>query len=426
MAGSPANDAGGGWLNRRTLTWAGYDVASSVYFGVAPAVLLPLYFQSLMADFANPTAAWGGLAAGAILASSVAALIAAALSARMPRLRLLNMATAGLVLAMAALAWPLHPSLALAAAAYVAAQSFYFAATSIYESFLPDLLPQEGRQKLSGFGWAIGYVGGAFAIVILLWLVGGQPQSRPLLQHCFAVLAVLSAVFFVIVLALMKRAGFAALGEGVKGPHLSGVLAVLRQWKRHRGLYVLLAGTMLVHLAVSVVVTFTAPILASRFGQTLPDLLWLLLLVHVLSVPSTIGWNMLMTNWSRLAPMAILFSAWGAVLLLMAFGSGPLMPVVTVAVIGCCVGATASALRGFLAESVPPGSAPAFFALATVAGRVAAALGPALFALVTTLRNEQTALMLILLLLAAGAALVLTHVVRSEAAVVPARLKADV
>ena len=52
-----ADSTAAGWLNRQTLTWAGYDVASSVYFGVAPTVLLPLYFQGLMADFASPTAA---------------------------------------------------------------------------------------------------------------------------------------------------------------------------------------------------------------------------------------------------------------------------------------------------------------------------------------------------------------------------------
>lgn len=409
-----ADTAPEGWLNRRTLTWAGYDVASSVYFGVAPAVLLPVYFQQHLAGFANPTAAWGALAAGAILASSVAALIAAALSSWISRFTLLSVATAGLVLAISALAWPLLPSLAFAAAAFVAAQSFYFAATSIYESFLPDLLPAHQLQRLSGFGWAIGYLGGAFAIVILLWLVAGQAQSLALLEDCFGVLAIISAAAFLVVLTLMRRAGFAALGQGPGGPQLAGLSSVLRQWRRHGELHRLLLGTMLVHLGVSVVVTFTAPILATRFGQTLPDLLWLLLLLHVVSVPSTIGWNMLMTSWSRLVPMALLLSAWAVVLLLMAFGSGPWMPVITVAVIGCCVGATASALRAFLAEAVPPGSAPAFFGLATVAGRVAAALGPALFALITTLRSEQAALMVILALLLAGAALVLSHVARER------------
>lgn len=420
-----AETATQGWLNRRTLAWAGYDVASSVYFGIAPVVLLPIYFQELLAGrVANPTAAWGVLAAGAILASSIAALVAAALSTRISRLTLLSGATAGLVLAIAALAWPPVPALGFAALAYVAAQSCYFAATSIYESFLPDLLPQRLLQKLSGFGWAVGYLGGAFAILVLLRLVGTQAQSPALIEDCFAVLAIISAAFFVIVLTLMRRAGFGALGRGAGAPPLTGVLSVLGSWRQHRGLYRLLAGTMLVHLAVSVVVTFAAPILATRFGQTLPDLLWLLLLVHVLSVPSTIGWNLLMTNWSRLVPVALLIAAWALVLLLMAFGSGRWMPVVTVAVIGCCVGATASALRGFLAESVRPGSAPAFFALATVVGRVAAALGPALFALVSTLASEQAALMVVLLLLMAGGALVLLHVLRSEVPAQAAHLEA--
>lgn len=414
-----------GWLNRRTMSWAGYDVASSVYFGVAPTVLLPVYFQELLAGFADPTAAWGALAAAAMLASSAAALVVAALSTRLSRLTLLSAGTAGLVLAIAALAWPPIPSLALAAAAYVAAQSFYFAATSVYESFLPDLLPQALVQRLSGFGWAIGYAGGAFAIVILLWLMAGQAQSPALLRDCFAVLAIISAAFFLIVLSLMRQADFASLGEGAGRPPLAGVASVLRRWRQHRALYQLLLGTTLVHLAISVVVTFTAPILANRFGQTLPDLLWLLLLVHVLSVPSTMGWNLAMTGWSRLVPMAVLLSAWGVVLLLLAFGSGRWMPIVTVAVIGCCVGATSSALRGFLAESVPPGSAPAFFALATVAGRVAAALGPALYALVSMFEGGQAALMVVLVLLAAGGALVLLHVARAEAPAAPLRLEAD-
>lgn len=398
------------WLNKRTLTWAGLDVASSVYFGIGPALLLPLYFQKLMAGFSNPTAAWGGLAAIAILASAAAAVAAAALSARMSRLSLLAGLTAGLVASLVVLAWPPGSALLVAAIAYVAAQSCYFAATSVYESYLPDLLPQDRRQRLSGFGWGLGYLGGLAAIAILLPLVAGQAETPRLIEACFAVLAILCAGFFLIVLGLMRRTGFATLGEGPDAPRLAGLISVLRGWRRHGALYRLLAGTMLVHLAISVVITFTAPILASRFGQSLSDLLWLLLLVHVLSVPSTLAWNLAMTHWSRLVPMALLLAAWGVVLVLMAFGSGRFMPLITVGVIGCCVGATASALRGFLAETVPPGSAPAFFALATLAGRVAAALGPALFALVTALRGEQAALMVVLALLAAGAVLVLLHV----------------
>lgn len=401
------------WLSRRSLAWASYDVASSVYFGVAPAVLLPLYFVERMSDFDNPTAAWGALATLAVLVSSIAALGAASAARRLSRLGLLTGLTAGLLAAIAALAWNPAASLFQAALAYVAAQSFYFAAMTIYESYLPDLLPAATRQKLSGFGWGIGYLGGLFAIIVLLVFISGKPQSPGLLQGCLGILGLISAVFFAIVITFMRREGFARLGGGQGSPQVQSVFGALRHWRSHRRVVHLLLGTMLIQSAVFVVVTFTTPILAGRFGQSLKDLLTLLLIIHVVAVPATFGWSYLMTGWSRLITTAVLFASWGVVLLLLAFGSGPWMPIVTITVIGCCLGATAATLRGFLAESVGTANPVALFALATVAGRIAAALGPALFSLITLAAGERIALLVILLVLACGSGIILMYI-RSE------------
>ena len=402
------------WLTRRTLAWAGYDVASSVYIGLAPAVLLPLYFRDLMSGFSNPTGAWGGLAALAVLVSSFAALGAAAAARRRPRFHLLALFSAGLVAAIALLAWHPGPSLLIAALAFIAAQSFYFAAVTIYESFLPDLLPAGDRQKLSGFGWSIGYLGGIFGIVVLLVIMGAAPQSRELIERCLIAIALISAVFYAAVLWFMHRQGFAKLGEGGASLRLGSVLGALRPWRAQRRVLLLLLATMLIQIAVSVVVTFTAPILADRFGQSLRDLLWLLLLIHVLAVPLTIAWSHVMAPQWRMVATLVLLASWGAVLLLLAFGSGPWMPLVTVLVIGCSLGATASALRGFLAESVGDSNPVALFALATVAGRIAAAGGPALFAMSSFAAGEQAALMVVLLVLLCGGGLLFLYL-RSEA-----------
>lgn len=402
------------WLTRRSLAWASFDVASSVYIGLGPAVLLPLYFRDLMSGFSNPTGAWGGLAALAVLVSSFAALGAASAARRTPRFRLLSLFSAGIVGAIALLALHPGPSLVTAALAYVAAQSFYFAAVTIYESFLPDLLPARGRQKLSGFGWSIGYLGGIFGIIVLLVIIGDAPHSRELIERCLIAIALISAVFYAAVLLFMRREGFAKLGEGRAAPRLGSVLGALRPWRANRRVLLLLLGTMLIQFAVSVVVTFTAPILADRFGQSLRDLLWLLLLIHIIAVPLTIAWSYVMAPAWRMIATFVLLASWGAVLLLLAYGSGPWMPLVTVLVIGCCLGATASALRGFLAESAGEGNPVALFALATVAGRIAAAGGPALFAVVSIAAGEQVALMVILMVLACGGGLILLYL-RSEA-----------
>jgi UMF1 family MFS transporter len=415
IASSPPADHAS-WLNRQTMAWASYDVANSVYFGIAPTLLLPLYFTGLLDGYDNPTAAWGVLAAIAVLASSAVALAAAILSRHISRFRLLMAFTVGLVAALGGLAVSPGDSLLLPALGFLAAQCCYFAAATIYESYMPDLLPPDLVQRLSGFGWAIGYLGGMLGIIALLGFVSRHPAPEDPLQACIGILALLSALLFSIVLLWMRATGFTRLGENTHAAELSGFFSILSRWRAHRMLIRLLAGTILINMGIAVVVTFTAPILASRYGQTLPDLLLLLLMIHILSVPSTIIWNALLTRWSRLVPMCLLLASWGAVLLLLAFGAGPWTPQIVVLVIGCCLGATASSLRGFVAEIVPQGSAPAYFALATVAGRLAAAAGPALFAVISLRAGASAALISVLALVAAGAVLVVYHLVQGKPA----------
>jgi UMF1 family MFS transporter len=402
------------WLSRRSFAWAGYDVASSVYVGVVPSVLAPLYIRELATDFQNPMAVWGILSVAAVLVSSVAALAAASLAGRMSRFSLLTALTAGLLAAMVALAWNPNGSLAQAVLAFVAAQSFYFAAMAIYESFLPDIVPPEARQRLSGFGWATGYLGGLVAVIVLLVLIGGRPQSAEILALCFFALVVVGGLAFAIVIPVMRHEGFAALSGRTGAPQLGGALSALRHWRSNPGVFQLLLGTMLIQMGVFVVVTFTTPILADRFGQSLEDLLWLLLIIHIVAVPSTLAWSHMMTGASRLGATLLLLACWGVVLLLLAFGSGPWMPLLTITVIGCCLGATFSGLRGFLAESIGTSNPVALFALATAAGRIAAALGPALFSLIILAAGEQVALLVILLVFACGGGIIVSYIRRED------------
>lgn len=397
------------WLTGRALAWVSYDVASSVYVGAVPSVLAPLYIQELMKGSGNSNAVWGLLSALAVLVSSLAALGAASAAGRMSRFSLLTILTASLLAAMAGLAWNPASSLIHAAFFFVAAQSFYVAATTIYESFLTDIAPEERRQTLSGLGWATGYLGGLIAILVLLALIAGKPQSLEVLALCYGALLVMASVMFAAVLLFMRSQGFGAMDRS-GAPKLRSVLAAAGQLRSDRSLAQLFAGMVLVQMGIFVVVTFTAPILSERFGQSLADLLWLLLIIHIVSVPSTMAWSYLMNGVARFAAMAVLMTCWLLVLLLLAFGSGAWMPVVTVLIIGCCLGATLSGLRGFLAERASSANTVALFALATALGRFAAALGPVLFALMTLLGGERVALVGALLVLACGAGFILLHV----------------
>ena len=297
----------------------------------------------------------------------------------------------------------------------MAAQSFYFAAMTIYESFLPEVAVGEARQRLSGFGWAMGYFGGILAIMLLLPIVAGQPESLGLIALCFTVLAVIGGLLCVIVLSIMRLEGFARLQGTQHTPRLGSMLGGLRSWRSNPEIFQLLLGTTLIQMGVFVVITFTTPVLSGRFGQGLEDLFWLLLLIHIFAVPSTLGWSHLMTGSSRRAAALFLLAAWVLVLSLLAFGSGSWMPLFTVIVIGCCLGATFSGLRGFLAEAAEGSNPVVLFALGTVSGRIAAALGPAMFSVILLAAGEQVALMAAALVLAVGGAILFSYLGRNTA-----------
>ncbi len=114
------------WLHQRAMAWAGYDVATSVYAGVVPALLALLYIRELSVGMENSTAIWGVVSVTSVLVSSIAALAAASAASRFARFSVLVILTQALLGAILALAWNPGASLIHAAFAFVAAQSFYF------------------------------------------------------------------------------------------------------------------------------------------------------------------------------------------------------------------------------------------------------------------------------------------------------------
>jgi MFS transporter, UMF1 family len=394
------------WLNRRTLTWASFDIASSCYFGIAPPVLFPIYFQSQMAGSANATAAWGLAVAASVLLSGLTALAAAAASRRISRYWLIMALMIALVGTLAGVATGLGQSALFIGIAYVVCQACYFGATASYESYLPEITARATVHRLSGFGWALGYVGGVAGIVCILALAHEMPDDRALFQQSFAVIALVTTLIVVPVMLAMWSVGFHRLGNAQDKPNWTGIAGTLREWRRQRSVYVLLIGITLLNGAMAVVLSFTAPILSRRFGQSLSDLLVLILAIQALSMPTTYAVSLVADRLSRRFVVALTVPGWAAALILLAYNSGPWVPWAIVVLLGCCVGTTGAALRGLLAEAIPLDRTEAFFAISTVGARIASALGPVIFVGAERLAGERTAFQVMLFILAAGAVLI--------------------
>src|SRR5262245_53422123 len=164
------------------VSWIFFDWAAQPYFTLITTFVFAPYFASFVApDPASGQAMWGFATASAGLAiallSPVLGAIADASGRRKPWI-----ATFGALLVCGASAmWIGKPGDAdvipwLLLAYAIASVGVEFA-TVFNNAMMPTLVPPEKIGRLSGTGWATGYVGGILSLVLVLGFLAANPET---------------------------------------------------------------------------------------------------------------------------------------------------------------------------------------------------------------------------------------------------------
>lgn len=174
VRGYPPRSAVAGWLL--------FDWAAQPYFTLITTFVFAPYFATYVAsDPATGQAMWGFAAAagGLVIAllSPVLGAVADAAGRRKPWI-----AGFGLVLMIgAALLWfgkPGDPSVVMPLLiAYAIATIGVEFATVFNNAMMPTLVPPERIGRLSGTGWAIGYIGGIVSLIVVLGFLAADPKT---------------------------------------------------------------------------------------------------------------------------------------------------------------------------------------------------------------------------------------------------------
>src|SRR3954464_4512613 len=192
MARALASDVG----LREVWAWSMYDFANSAYTTVVITAVFGAYFVGAVAG----NAAWATFAWTAALSISYAAilvtgpLIGAWADAHAAKKRLLLITTIGCVVFTALLYWVQPGAVALALALVALSNYFFGTGENVIAAFLPELADSQAMGRVSGWGWAFGYLGGLVALGVCLAYLLGSPE-RPATETV-PVTNLITAVFF--------------------------------------------------------------------------------------------------------------------------------------------------------------------------------------------------------------------------------------
>ena len=411
------------------VSWIFFDWAAQPYFTLITTFVFAPYFAAHVApDAASGQALWGfaTAAAGIVIAllSPVFGAIADATGRRKPWIA----AFGAMLVVGSCLMWigrPGAPELIVPLlAAYVLATIGVEFATVFNNAMMPTLVPPERIGRLSGTGWATGYIGGIVSLILVLGFLAANPDSgRTLfgLQPLFGLDPVthegdrisgpLTGLWFIVFVLPMflftpdyparHRLG-AAMREG-----LGQLQATLRSLPQQRDIALFLIANMIYTDGLVSLFAFGGIYAAGTFG-------WNTIQIGtfgiILAAAGTLG------GWfggkldDRLGPkrviagsMTLLLLAIIAILLVSrdsilfipvtpAMPGGPLfasLPERAYLLLGCIIGACGAPLqaasRSLLIRMVPRDQVAQYFGLFALTGKVTSFIGPLLIGTVTAL-----------------------------------------
>jgi UMF1 family MFS transporter len=370
-----------GVRRREVWAWAMYDFANSGYTTVVITAVFGAYFVAVVAGNASwATFAWTlALSGSYALIMLTAPLIGAWADAHARKKSLLWLTTLGCVGFTAALYFAAPGALLLAVAALILSNYFFGTGENLIAAFLPELARPRALGRISGWGWALGYVGGLVSLGATLAYIGWAQARGQGAAEFVPVAMLITAVIFLLaslptLLMLRERAtpqpNHTPRNAWRQVRHTLGHLGQLPDLRRF------LICTVLYQAGIQAVITLAAIYASQVFHFDTQRTIVLVLVVNITAALGAFLFGYVQDRIGHVRSIALTLAGWIAMVLLAWMAPDERMFWVAANLAGLCMGASQSAGRAMVGLLAPPAHQAEFFGLWGLAVKLASITGP--------------------------------------------------
>ncbi len=399
-------------FQRETVSWAMYDWANSAFATTVIAGFFPIFFREFWSVDADTTVTTFRLGVASSVSSLVIVILAPILGAISDRAGIKKklllifafigvLSTFGLFLVEQGL-W--LPAIVL----FIVASLGFAGGNVFYDALLLNIAPTSDRiHQVSGFGYALGYLGGGllFAVNVLMVL---QPESFGLasagqaVKVSFITVAVWWAVFSIPIMLFVKDTpvprqnrenavvvGFRQLGKTFRKIHTqrSILIFLLAYWFYIDGVDTVFR--MSVDYGLSI-------------GLDSNDLITALLLVQFVAFPSALVFGKLGQKIGAKSGIYIGIFVYIAATVWAYFISSGIEFFILATMIGLVIGGIQALSRSLLGQLIPHEQAGEYYGFFNMIGKTAAVIGPFLVGWSATMFGARNSILTVIILLVLG------------------------
>ena len=415
---------------REIFGWAMYDFANSAFATTILAVIFNQYFATVVAGGGRGVALFGFRLHGAsfftfsvALSMAISAMLApflgAVADASGSKKRFLMVFCYTAIL-FTGLLYFVHAGNYWRGAIFFIIANIGFAGGNVYyNAFLPEISNDENIGRISGFGWALGYIGGGILLGINLIMLkypewAGFPTGYFTAQDCFFSVAIWWFVFSLpTFLLLRERAQKSSSEEGYFKEGYRRLMRTFGRIKTFRELTKFLIAFLIYNDGIETVIVMASIFGAEVLGMETGEIILFFLMIQGIAFVGSLIFGFLADVIGNKKAVMISLTIW-SLIVIWAFQLGIIWDPKTEywilgVLAGMVMGGSQAASRSLQGIFTPDANSAEFYGFFAVSGKFASVFGPLIYGILIAITGSvRSGILSVLLFFIVGMAILWT------------------
>lgn len=382
-----------------------YDWADSAYSTISITILMG-YIVNVVVPGRMGAVVWAwGIALSMLVAAILSPILGAMADANCSKRRWLAMsALCGSASAVAMSLVP-HTMTWLVISLFVLTSFFYEISLGFYNGFLPEVADEESMNRVSAWGYALGYLGGTVALLLALVvkLKGdalGLSDPASQLRVGIAIMGAWWGLFTLPVIFVLRDRGRPAerlpLGQAVRSA-VARTGDTLRHLRRYQILAIFLAAFLLYNDGIQTVISQASVVADELLGFEMQELIYLIIMIQLVAMPGAMFVGRLADRLGQKQTLIGCLVIWIGLVTTAYFVQEKWQFWLLGVVLALVLGGTQSVSRAVMGMMTPAERTAEFFGFFNLSGKATSFLGAFLFGLITWLTGDMRLSLLSLL-----------------------------
>ncbi len=391
---------------KEVFSWTLFDFANTGFYVIIITLVFPKFFTEVIAG--GNEALWGRTVSASMLLTAVLGpLFGSIADASHRKKRFLAAFTVACVASTAMLWFTGEGMLWLAVGLVIVANVGFEGGTVFYDAFLPDISSEQNYGKVSGYGFAMGYLGSFIILVIVLPILSATPLPESSVKLTFLIAAGFFAVFSVPLFLFVKERQAARQIEG--NPITVGyrrLRETLTHLRRYDAVKRFLLAFFVYNDSILTVILFAGIFASESLKLSTEQLIYFFMIVQGSALVGSLIFGALTNKIGARQSIAITLMIWIGVVVAAYFITTAEAFYYLGAVAGMALGSSQSCSRTMMALITPDEKRTEFFGFYDgFFGKASAVVGPLVFGEVAHALGQRPAMLVIGVFFVLGIAL---------------------